>query len=245
MTSLTVVDCSHVVDCVGTSVWPGGQLIARCPFHTVAADGFANEAWVYGCDAGTHTDAPVHFFKGGRTITDLTPAELVAPAVVVDVAAKCAADADYALSVEDLAAWEAAHGRIPDGSLVCMRTGWAAKFGDPAAYCNADAAKTLHFPGFGEAAAKFLLSERSVAGIGIDTLSLDCGNSTSFPVHVAVLGASKYQVENMVLDAVPPAGAVFVTLPFKVKGVQEASARVFCLDMARAAESELSETSPS
>ena len=119
------------------------------------------------------------------------------PGVVVDVREQCTANADYALSVADLEAWEARHGRIPRGALVCMRSGWCARFGTPERYLNRGDDKAMHFPGFSGAAAEWLVRAREVAGVGVDTLSLDPGTSATFDCHRVMLGADRFQVENM------------------------------------------------
>lgn len=223
--------------------------------------GFSSEkemfSFIAGCDLGTHVDSPSHFEPGGRSITDLPLRELVCPLVVIDCRHRCVDDeeqtqkgtlntpqrtrlhCDYAMTVEDIVAHEATHGRIPETALVCMRTGWSTRFGDPARYKGThsassangvgDEASSLHFPGFSLEAAQFL-AERCVTAIGIDTLSLDVGCSTDFPVHSFMLGQrGKYQVENMVLEAVPPVGAVAVVLPWPVEGAFEAMCRAVAL----------------
>ena len=176
---------------------------------------------------GTHVDAPAHFVEGKRSVNELGLSDLVAPVVVINVRDKAAQDHDYQLSVEDVLSWEDRNGRIQPGSLAVMNTGWYKKFQDPQAYVNQDKVGVLHFPGFSVGAAQ-LLVERDVAGIGIDTLSLDPGNDLSFPVHKIMLGAGKYQVENMNnLDAVPVKGAVVVIGVLPVTDASQAQARIF------------------
>ena len=176
---------------------------------------------------GTHVDAPAHFIEGGRSVNELGLNDLVAPVAVINVQDRVALDPDYQLSVEDVQSWEDRNGRIMQGSLVVMNTGWYKKFHNPQAYINQDETGVLHFPGFSVAAAQ-LLVERDVAGIGIDTLSLDPGNDLSFPVHTIMLGAGKFQVENMNnLDALPATGAVAVIGVLPVKDASQAQARIF------------------
>lgn len=176
---------------------------------------------------GTHIDAPAHFIEGGRSVNELGLNDLVAPVAVINVQDRVALDPDYQLSVEDVQSWEDRNGRIMQDSLVVMNTGWYKKFHDPEAYVNQDEAGVLHFPGFSVAAAQ-LLVERDIAGIGIDTLSLDPGNDLSFPVHRIMLEAGKYQVENMNnLDALPVKGAVAVIGVLPVKDASQAQARIF------------------
>ena len=176
---------------------------------------------------GTHVDAPAHFIEGKQSVNELGLNDLVAPVVVINVQNKVAREPDYQLSVEDVLLWEERNGRIQPGVLVVMNTGWYKKFHEPQAYVNQDETGALHFPGFSIATAR-LLVERDVAGIGIDTLSLDPGNDLSFPVHKIMLGAGKYQVENMNnLDAVPVKGAVVVIGVLPVTDASQAQARIF------------------
>jgi kynurenine formamidase len=180
---------------------------------------------------GTHVDSPSHFAagKGKRTIDQLSFDQLIVPMVVVDVQKNVGADDDYQLSVEDIEKWEIDNGRIKKGSLVVANTGWYHKFSDPAAYVNQDEQGVLHFPGFSVAAARLLI-ERDVAGIGIDTLSLDPGNDSSFPVHNVMLGANKYQIENMNnLDALPTTGAIAIIGVLPVRDGSQAQARIIGL----------------
>ena len=176
---------------------------------------------------GTHVDAPAHFIEGKQSVNELGLNDLVAPVAVINVQNKVVQEPDYQLSVEDVLLWEELNGRIQPGVLVVMNTGWYKKFQEPQAYVNQDEAGVLHFPGFSVAVAR-LLVERDVAGIGIDTLSLDPGNDLSFPVHKIMLGAGKYQVENMNnLDALPVKGAVAVIGVLPITDASQAQARIF------------------
>lgn len=178
---------------------------------------------------GTHVDSPSHFVagKGRRTIDQLQPEDLVLPVVMLDVRQKAGADDDYLLSTADIRQWEKVNGMIAPNTLVVMNTGWSDKFSDPLAYVNQDSEGVLHFPGFSTEAAKMLL-QRGVAGIGIDTMSLDPGNDLSFPVHKIMLGADKIQIENLNnLDQLPALGAVVVIGVLPVRDGSQAQARVF------------------
>jgi kynurenine formamidase len=126
-------------------------------------------------------------------------------------------------------AWEARHGRIQPHSLVVANTGWHAKFAQPAQYLNLDSDHVMHFPGYSRAAA-VLLVERDVAGVGIDTLSIDPGNAADFAAHKVILAANRYQIENLAnLDALPATGAVAVIGVLPVREGSQAQARVFAL----------------
>ena len=128
---------------------------------------------------------------------------------MIDISARAASDPDAVVTVDDLRGFEHRHGRIPDGALVCMNSGWAAKVDDPLEFKGGAAFPDYHFPGFGADAAVWLAENRDVIGIGVDTLSLDPGDSTTFPVHVNFLATDRYGLENLNnLDKIPPRGAL-------------------------------------
>jgi len=180
---------------------------SRRTLVTIPGGGFYAQEWTFGEHSGTHMDAPGHFVAGGRLSPEITPAELVLPLVVVDIAARASADPDTTLVVDDLIRFERRHGRIPKGALVAMDSGWSAKAADPLAF-KGGAAGDYHFPGFSREAALWLVQERDVAAIGVDTLSLDPGDSTTFDVHVDFLATDRYGLEGLAnLDRVPPRGA--------------------------------------
>jgi kynurenine formamidase len=200
-------DLTHVF-AEGSPVFVGDPP-AREDLFTIANDGFYSQKWTFGEHSGTHMDAPGHFVMGGRLSPEITLQELIVPIVVVDISARAARDPDTTLTVDDLRRFERRHGRIPEGALVCMDSGWAAKFGDPVAYKGGAAYPNYHFPGFHAEAAMWLAERRDVTGIGVDTLSLDPGNSATFPVHVNFLGSDRYGLENVNnLGRIPPRGAV-------------------------------------
>jgi kynurenine formamidase len=181
---------------------------ARKTLVNVVPDGFYGQEWTFWEHSGTHMDAPGHFVADGRLSPEITPAELIVPIVVIDISARVASDPDAVVTPSDLRAFERRHGRIPKRALVAMYSGWESRVGNPAAFRNADASGTLHFPGFGKAALEFLLTKRRITAIGVDTLSLDNGASTTFDVHVMLLGADKYGLENLAnLKRIPPRGA--------------------------------------
>jgi len=182
---------------------------ARRTLVTIPADGFYSQEWTFGEHSGTHMDAPGHFVSGGRFSPEITPEELIVPIVVVDVTARAAADPDTMLLVDDLTRFERRHGRIPDGALVAMNSGWGAKAHDPLLFKGGASFPDYHFPGFSLEAAMWLVEERDVTAIGVDTLSLDPGDSSTFPVHVQFLATDRHGLEGLAnLDRVPPRGAL-------------------------------------
>jgi len=179
---------------------------------TVPANGFYAQRWSFWEHAGTHLDAPAHFVADGRQSPELTLDELVRPLVVIDISARAAGDPDALVLPSDLVAFERGHGRIPRGAVVAMNSGWASRAGSVDAYRNVGPDGVQHFPGFGKAAVEWLIAERDIAAIGVDTLSLDHGRSATFDTHLTLLSANRYGIENLAnLGRVPARGAtIFV-----------------------------------
>jgi kynurenine formamidase len=179
---------------------------------TIEDGGFYSQEWTFGEHSGTHTDAPGHFIPGGRFTPELELRELIVPVVVIDISKRAASNPDAAVRPKDLERHEKRYGRIPRRAAVFMYSGWESRVDDPQAYKNPDAEGQYHFPGWSIEAAEWLLENRRISAIGVDTMSLDIGASTTFDVHLTVLGADKYGVENLAnLKRIPPSGArVFV-----------------------------------
>ncbi len=170
--------------------------------------GFYAQRWTFGEHSGTHMDAPGHFVPGGRLSPEITPQELLVPLVVVDISRRAEDDPNAMVEVDDLRRFERGNGRIPKGALVAADSGWAEKVDDPDAFKGGPAFPNYNFPGWSAEAAMWLVDERDVTGIGIDTMSLDPGNSTTFPVHVNFLATDRYGIENLAgLGDVPKRGA--------------------------------------
>jgi kynurenine formamidase len=185
-----------------------GDPPARRTLFDFDPNGFYAQGWTFAEHSGTHMDAPGHFTPGGRLTPDLDPAELFAPVAVVDIAGRAASNPDAEVEVSDLRAYERRHGRIPRHAAVFMYSGWERFVGDPDAYKNAGPDGTYHFPGFGLDAVEWLLERRDIRAIGVDTLSLDNGRSTTFAVHSRLLGADRYGLENLAnTSRIPPRGA--------------------------------------
>jgi kynurenine formamidase len=171
---------------------------------------------------GTHLDAPIHFAEGRQTSDEIPLTSLIGPAVVVDVTER--AHPDYLISVEDFTSWEAEHGQIPDGAILLVRTGWDARYDDRAAYLGTaligpDAVAQLHFPGLAPEAAEWLVTNRSIDAFGLDTPSVDYGQSSDFRSHVVLYQQNIPGFENVAnLDQLPPVGSYVVALPMKIEG---------------------------
>jgi kynurenine formamidase len=167
--------------------------------------------------SGTHVDAPFHFSADGASVDQLPVEQMVAPLCIVDIAAKAAEDPNATVEPADIEAWVSANGEIPAGACVAMHSGWAAKVGTPEYRTNAEGA--FAFPGFSKAATD-LLAGLGVASIGVDTLSLDPGNSADFAVHHSWLPGGRFGIENLAgLEGLPAAGAtVFIGAPKHAEG---------------------------
>ena len=203
-----VVDLTHEFT-AGFPVYTGNPP-ARRTLTTIPANGFYKQEWTFDEHSGTHMDAPAHFVAGGRFTPQLELRELVLPIVVIDIARRAQSDPDTVVTADDLRRFERRYGRIPDGALVAMDSGWAAKVRNDAAYKGGPPGD-YHFPGFGDEAIEYLLDRRNAAAIGVDTLSLDNGQSTTFSVHVNWLNADNYGLENLAnLDQLPPSGATAI-----------------------------------
>jgi kynurenine formamidase len=215
--------------------WPTATPFRLEPvFEGETDQGFYYSAFSFCSDehGGTHIDAPIHFAAGRQTVDQLPLERLIGPAVVVDVSAAAAADRDYQITVDDLVSWERQHGRIADGDIVLFRTGFARFWPDRMAYLGTDkrgeaGVAELSFPGLHPEAARWLVANRRIAAVGIDTASIDYGRSTLFESHVALMSVDIPAFENVArLDALPPRGAGIVALPTKIRGGSGAPLRI-------------------
>jgi kynurenine formamidase len=183
---------------------------------------------------GTHLDSPLHFAEGHPGTDQIPITSLIAPALVVDVTAACAKNPDYLISAEDINRWEAANGHIAEGTIVLFRTGWGKYWPDAKHYLGTDehgtaAVAKLHFPGISADAAR-LLASRKVAGVGIDTASVDYGQSKDFQTHRILYSQNIYGLENVAnLERVPQKGAILIALPMKIKGGTGGPVRIVAL----------------
>ena len=227
----TVVDLTHALgaDTPSYEATEKPAFQARTLF-TVEKNGYFLREITMSEHLGTHIDAPAHFAKGLWTVDQIPAERLIAPLAVIDVRQQVAGNADYQISVDDLGAWEKAHGQIPQGAVVIARTGWETRWKSAQNYRNADAKGVLHFPGYSQEAARFLVEGRNAIGLGIDTLSIDYGPSKDYPVHKYTLSHSLYHLENVGhLDQVPASGATVVVAPIKLEGGSGGPVRILAL----------------
>jgi kynurenine formamidase len=199
------------LEVVSAQVTPGG-------FYYAANEFAASE------HGGTHLDAPIHFAEGRHTADQIPLDRLIGPAVVIDAVGQADADPDYRLDVPALEEWERRNGRIPDGTIVLLRTGWSSRWPDKQRYLGTTktgpaGVAELHFPGIDSSAARWLVAQRRVKAVGIDTPSIDYGQSATFDTHRILLAENIPAFENVTdLDRLPPTGVFVVALPMKIKG---------------------------
>lgn len=222
----TIVDLTHPFD-GDTIYWPtAGRFELERVAHGVTEQGFFYAANRF-CSAehgGTHLDAPIHFSERGRSADAIPVEQLVGAGIRVDVSERAAADRDLRIGLTDLTAWELRNGRIPEGAIVLLQTGWAKRWSDRAAYLGTsrtgpEAVPELHFPGLDPEAARWLVEARSIKAVGIDTASIDHGQSRLFESHVLLFAANVPAFENVAaMDALPVRNFVVAALPMKIRG---------------------------
>lgn len=224
----TLVDMSYDL-AEDSAYYPTGTKFKKTELNKgYTAQGFWYEAYSLQLPehASTHMDAPNHFAYGHQSVDEIPLSSLVAPAVVIDMSERAAQQPNAALSTDELMAWLEEYGPLPDGAVVFVRTGWGKRYGDPVQYFGTDTKDVtkFEFPGISTGAAQMLgsyeaVSGRKVVGVGIDTPSLDTGNSTTFLAHQELSKHDMYGLENVAnLDKLPIVGAEVTVLPLKVRG---------------------------
>jgi len=216
------VDLTHSFD-ESTIYWPTSRPFQLEEVHKGKTEsGFWYEANNFsGAEhGGTHIDAPAHFAKGRWKVDEIPLNRLIGPGVLIDVSHKAKGNPDYLISKQDFLEWEKNHGMISEGTIVLVRTGWEQFWPDKLKYLGSDQpgeTHNLHFPGFGVEAAQFLTKKRKVATVGLDTASLDFGQSTTFRAH-QIFGESNVSgFENLHhLAKLPPKGFRIIALPMKI-----------------------------
>jgi kynurenine formamidase len=225
---LRVVDLGHPLSAADPT-WSGSLVFTRTTVATFDRDAYSAGAFSTDEHFGTHVDAPAHFAKDGWTVDRIPIDRLVRPAVCIDIRDKIAAAEDYQLSVEDVRDFERRHGSIPEGTLVLVATGWDDRWPSQDRYMNVRGG-VKHFPGISPDAARLLAADRHVAGIGIDTASIDYGPSAAFEAHQTTQPHNVYHIENAAqLTSLPATGFTVVVAPANVKDGSGAPARVFAL----------------
>lgn len=231
------VDLTHTFD-EKTIYWPTEKGFQ----HDKQFEGVTEGGWYYTAyslrtaeHGGTHLDAPIHFAADTWTADEVPLSSLMLPAVVIDVANEASDDRDYLLTVDGLKKWEAQHGQVPKGSAVLMNTGFAKFWPDHEQYMGTakrgpEAVAELHFPGFSKSAALFLANERGVAAVGIDTPSIDFGQSKDFIAHQILYSQNIIGFENIAsMSELPATGAWIIALPMKIRDGSGGPLRIIAL----------------
>ncbi len=203
-------------------------------FNGTTPGGFFYSAYSYSAPehGGTHLDAPVHFAKGKMAADELPIEQLTGNAVVIDVSTKVSSNKDYLITVQDVEDWEKAHGAIPEGAIVLFRTGFGKYYPDPVKYLGtaekgAEGIAKLHFPGIDPGLSEWLVKNRKIKAVGLDTASVDYGQSKDFKTHQILYAANICGFENVAnLDQLPETGAYVIALPMKIKGGSGAPLRM-------------------
>ena len=231
------IDLSHDFS-AETPYWPTAEgFKLEAEFKGMTDKGYYYTANRYAASehGGTHLDAPIHFAEGRQTADQIPLDTLIAKGVLIDVGAKAAKDPDYQVSVTDFEEWEKQHGRLPQGCIVLLNTGYAAFWPDRMKYMGTAekgpvAVAKLHFPGLDPEAARWLVENRSVKAVGLDTPSIDYGQSTLFESHRILFQQNIPAFENVAnLDQLPAQGFLIVALPMKIRGGSGGPLRIVAL----------------
>lgn len=221
-----IIDLSHSFD-AQTIYWPteDGFKFEKGP------DGVTPQGYYYAANrfcapehGGTHIDAPKHFAVNSNTVDQIPLEQLMGNAILVDVTKQCEANRDYLISVDDLNSWEKQHGQIPNGAIVLLRTGFAKYWPDRVKYMGTDergagAVAKLHFPGLSPDTSRWLTTNRTIKAIGLDTPSIDYGQSTLFESHQILFAKNIPAFENLGdMTALPATGFTVIAMPMKIGG---------------------------
>ncbi|MDJ0868491.1 MAG: cyclase family protein [Myxococcota bacterium] len=233
----SVIDLTHAFD-ADTIYWPTEEgFVLERGFAGRTEAGYYYEAHRFRSaeHGGTHLDAPIHFAEGRRALDEIPVEQLVGPGVAIDVSSACEADPDHAVTRAELEAWEGKHGRIPDGAIVLLRTGFGRHWPDRERYLGTAergpaAVAALRFPGLSSEAARWLAEARRIRAVGIDTASIDPGRSERFEAHQELFEREVPALENVAhLDRLPPRGFRVVALPMKIRGGSGGPLRVIAI----------------
>lgn len=232
-----LIDLTYAYDST-TIYWPTEEGFM---FET-GTEGYTDKGYYYTansfCSAehgGTHLDAPIHFAEGKQTVDEISLQNLVGSAIVVDVSEEAANQPDYQVSAEDFQEWEAEHGEIPDGAIVLIRTGYGRYWPNRLEYMGTDergieAVSKLHFPGLHPDAVRWLIENRSIKSVGLDTPSIDYGQSNQFESHQQLFQENIPAFENVAnLEQLPIQGFVVIALPMKIGGGSGAPLRIVAI----------------
>lgn len=226
-----MVDMSYVFD-NSTLNWPTVKRFENTlKLNETTSDGywFQLEEYASSTHVGTHMDAPCHFVQGRWSIDQIPLSHLVAPAAVVDITDKAELNPEAEMQIEDLQKWEEETGQTLNGTIIMMKTGWGRRWSNRTAFMgNPDNDELkLKFPGISPKAAQWLVDNRNIYGLGTETLSIDKGSATKFPVHTILYDANIYGLENVAnMEEIPTYGATLYVLPMKIGAGSGAPTRI-------------------
>jgi kynurenine formamidase len=235
--SQRIVDLSYAFD-ASTVYWPTAETFhLEKDFEGKTEKGYYYSAYRYSAaeHGGTHIDAPVHFAEGRNTVDEIPLNQLIGPGIVVDVTKRCDRNPDYQVSESDFKNWERLHGKIAAGTIVLLRTGFGKFYPDRKKYLGTDqrgagAVSDLHFPGLHPNAARWLTQNRKIKAIGLDTASIDYGQSTLFENHRTLFAKDIPALENVAnLEKLPVTGFSVIALPMKIKGGSGGPLRIIAI----------------
>jgi kynurenine formamidase len=232
-----LVDLSHAY-ASDAIFWPTAETFRL----DKVADGVTAAGYYYASNnfftsehGGTHMDAPMHFAQGRHSVDQVPLERLVGTALVIDVSDASSRDADYQVTINDFQKWEQQNGAIPSDAIVLIRTGFSRRWPDAAKYLGTaergeSAVAKLHFPGLHPDAAKWFVANRPIKAIGIDTASIDYGQSKVFESHQTLYAQDIPAFENLTsLERLPIKGAYIVALPMKIRGGSGAPLRAMAI----------------
>jgi len=231
------IDLSHSFD-ENSIYWPTNVPFTHdTVFYGINDNGYFYSSFKFAAEehGGTHFDAPIHFSENKNTIEKVPLSQLKGPGVVIDVSGKALNDRDYLISVEDFKAWESRNGEMPDGAIILVYTGYSQFYHDSEKYLGTslsgpEAIPELHFPGLSEEAAKWLTENRNINAIGLDTPSIDFGQSKDFMAHRILCDNDLTVYENLCnLEKLPETGSYIIALPMKIKGGSGAPLRIVAI----------------
>ena len=229
LTYSQAIHLSHVID-PGIPQWPGDPPVEFATVAELEKNGYYLRRFCMGEHSATHINAPNSFHASGVGIHQYPAESLIVPAVVINICNQAAANPDYTLTIADVLVWEQQHGQVAAGSVVLLYTGWLDLWFDRNAFLNPDALGEPHFPGFGCDATRFLLIERQIAGVGIDTHGVDSGQDKTFCTNRLVLEQPRIVLENLTnLEQLPPTGTTLIIGILRLRGGSGVPATVMAL----------------
>lgn len=231
------IDLTYSFD-ENTVYWPTNVHFTHdTVFYGITEGGYFYSSFKYSAEehGGTHFDAPIHFGADKNTVEKVPLSQLKGPGVVINVSEKALKDPDYLISIKDFELWEAKYGQIPDGAIILVNTGYGQFYHDREKYLGTkltgpEAVPELHFPGLSPEAAKWLTEKRNINAIGLDTPSIDFGQSKDFLAHRILCEKDLTVYENLAnLDKLPETGSFIIALPMKIKGGSGAPLRIVAI----------------